>query len=68
MRRLYVDYSCVYGLDCKALTRVSTFPDAEGLLTDGDLVQLAGRLRNGGTVCMAKRGTAERLLQLLKTA
>lgn len=68
VRRLYVDYSCVYGLDCKALTRVSTFPDAEGLLTDGDLVQLAGRLRNGGTVCMAKRGTAERLLQLLKTA
>lgn len=68
VRRLYVDYSCVYGLDCKALTRVSTFPDAEGLLTDGDLIQLAGRLREGGTVCMARRSTAERLLQLLENA
>ena len=58
----------MYGLDCKALTRVSTFPDAEGLLTDGDLIQLAGRLREGGTVCMARRSTAERLLQLLENA
>lgn len=65
IRQLYVDYSCVYGLDALAITKVTSLADAEGVLNDGDLVQLAGRLRGGGTVNMASKAKADKMVFML---